>query len=323
MLSVVVPVYRSAEILPELIAELEPVLRGLDQPFEVLLVNDGSPDDSDAVIARLAAEHAWIRPLSMMRNYGQHNALLAGIRAAQGETIVTIDDDLQHPPSEIPTLLAKLAEGHDVVYGMPAREPHGLWRGAASRLVKLGLKITLGAETARMVSAFRAFRAELRDAFARYHSPYVSIDVLLTWGTTRFAGVRVRHDARRRGASGYTLRKLIVHTLNMTTGFSTVPLRLASYMGFACTAFGLGVLAWAVGRYLYLGGTTAPGFPFLASTLAIFSGAQLFALGIIGEYLARMHYRTMEKPPYAIRARPREATPAAAEDVASEPSAHA
>jgi undecaprenyl-phosphate 4-deoxy-4-formamido-L-arabinose transferase len=301
MYSVVVPVYQSAEILPELIAELEPVLRELDRPFEVILVNDGSPDGSWGVIARLASTHDWIRPIDMMRNYGQHNALLCGIRAARGDVTITLDDDLQHPPNEIPTLLAKLAEGHDVVYGMPQREPHGVFRGLASRLVKLGLKVSMGAETARMVSAFRAFRTELRDSFARYHSPYVSIDVLLTWGTSKFAGVQVRHDARRRGASGYTIRKLVVHTLNMTTGFSTVPLRLASYMGFFFTLFGLGVLGWAVGRYLYLGGTTAPGFPFLASVIAIFSGAQLFALGIIGEYLARMHYRTMEKPPYTVR----------------------
>jgi undecaprenyl-phosphate 4-deoxy-4-formamido-L-arabinose transferase len=128
----------------------------------------------------------------------------------------------------------------------------------------------------------------------------VSIDVLLTWATTRFCAVRVRHDPRAVGCSNYTFRKLVRLALTMVTGFSVLPLQLASFVGFAFTLFGFAVLAYVVGRYL-ISGTTVPGFPFLASVIAIFSGAQLFALGIIGEYLARIHSRTMEKPTYTIR----------------------
>jgi undecaprenyl-phosphate 4-deoxy-4-formamido-L-arabinose transferase len=237
-----------------------------------------------------------------MRNYGQHNALLAGIREAKYSIIITMDDDLQNPPEEIPLLLAKLYEGYDVVYGTPAREQHGLLRVLASRVTKLVLQSVIGAETARKISSFRAFRAQVSEAFANYQSPFVSIDVLLTWGTTRFAAVPVRHDPRRIGKSNYTFRKLVTHALNMMTGFSVLPLQLASLMGFGFALFGLLMLVYVLGRYLIQGGSV-PGFPFLASAIAIFSGAQLLVLGIIGEYLARMHFRMMEKPTYVIRQR--------------------
>ncbi len=299
-ISVVVPVYNSQETLAELTARLEAVLTGAAGRFEVILVNDGSRDGSWGVIERLAAADGRVRGVDLMRNYGQHNALLAGIRQARYDVTVTLDDDLQNPPEEIPVLLARLAEGYDVVYGTPRREQHGLWRDLASRATKWALQGAMGAETARHVSAFRAFRTRVREAFARYEGPFVSIDVLLTWGTTRFSAVPVRHDPRRAGVSGYSFRKLMTHALNMMTGFSTWPLQLASLVGFGFTLFGLGVLAYVLGRYLVLGGSV-PGFPFLASVIAIFSGAQLFALGIIGEYLARMHFRMMDRPPYTIR----------------------
>jgi undecaprenyl-phosphate 4-deoxy-4-formamido-L-arabinose transferase len=158
----------------------------------------------------------------------------------------------------------------------------------------------MGAEIARNVSTYRAFRTQVRDAFASYRSPFVSIDVLLTWGTTRFAAIPVSHDIRRVGKSNYTVRKLITHALNMMTGFSVLPLQLASVVGFALTFFGILVLLYVIGRYVMEGGSV-PGFPFLASVIAIFSGAQMFALGIIGEYLARMHFRSMDRPAYTVR----------------------
>ena len=299
--SVVVPVYNSEQIIPQFVARLEPVLCALTSRFELIVVNDGSRDGSWSVIRDMAARHPWIRGITLMRNYGQHNALLAGIRAARGDVIVTMDDDLQHPPEEIPKLLAKLTEGYDVVYGTPGTEAHYLGRVLASRITKLALRSAMGSAVARHVSAFRAFRARVRESFAGYRSPYVCIDVLLTWGTARFATVVVRHDARLIGESNYTVRKLVVHALNMMTGFSTVPLQLASIVGFAFTFVGLAVFSFVVGRYVIQGGSV-PGFPFLASIIAMFSGAQLFALGILGEYLARMHFRTMERPAYVVAA---------------------
>lgn len=299
-ISVVVPVHDSAGILRPLVGRLEPVLRASGRPYELLLVNDGSRDGSWAVIEEIARAHPWVRGIDLMRNYGQHNALLCGIRAARHAIVVTIDDDLQHPPEEIPALLGALEGGNDVVYGAPVQEQHGLLRDLASQVTKLALAQAMGAPIARQVSAYRAFRTSLRDAFASYDGYYVSIDVLLTWGTTRFAAIPVAHAPRHEGVSSYTFRKLVTHAMNMMTGFSTFPLQIASLVGFGFTLFGLAVLAWVLGRYL-VHGSVVPGFPFLASVIAIFSGAQLFALGIIGEYLARVHFRTMNRPPYAVR----------------------
>jgi glycosyltransferase involved in cell wall biosynthesis len=298
--SVVVPVYNSEHTLERLVERLEPVLRGRGVPFEVILVNDGSRDGSWGVIERLAEDRPWVRGIDLMRNHGQHNALLCGFRAASFDTTVSIDDDLQNPPEEIPVLLAKLGEEYDVVYGTPREGRHGLWRNLASRITKLVLQEAMGAANARHVSAFRALHTPLRQAFRDYRSPFVSVDVLLTWGTQRFAAVPVRHDPRGAGASNYTFGKLIRHALNMMTGFSTLPLQLASLVGFFFSLFGVAVLVYVVGRYLAFG-TSVAGFPFLASIIALFSGAQMFALGIIGEYLARMHLRAMERPTYTVR----------------------
>jgi undecaprenyl-phosphate 4-deoxy-4-formamido-L-arabinose transferase len=218
---------------------------------------------------------------------------------ARHETTVTLDDDLQDPPEEIAKLVALLGDDADDVYGTPEVEQHGFLRDQASRITKLALQTAMGAETARHVSAFRVFRTRLRDAFATYRGPYVSIDVLLTWGTTRFAHRPVRHEPRTIGTSNYTVRKLITHAFNMMTGFSTLPLQMASVIGFVFTVFGILILLYVLVNYLS-NGSAVPGFAFLASIVAIFSGAQLFALGIIGEYLARMHFRSMDRPTYLV-----------------------
>jgi undecaprenyl-phosphate 4-deoxy-4-formamido-L-arabinose transferase len=297
--SVVIPVYNSELHLPVLVERLQPVLRANTAIFEVIFVEDGSRDSSWQVILDLSRRYSFINGIRLMRNYGQHNALLCGIRAARHEVIVTIDDDLQNPPEEIPALLNKLGQEYDVIYGTPREQQHGFLRDIASTVTKIALQSVMGAETARSVSAFRAFRTSLRDAFAQYQGPYASIDVLLTWGTKRFASVPVRHDARREGKSNYTFGSLLRHALNMMTGFSTVPLRVASLVGLLFTGFGGVLLAFILGRYMFQG-AVVPGFAFLASTVTILSGAQLFALGIIGEYLARMHFRMMDKPTYAV-----------------------
>jgi glycosyltransferase involved in cell wall biosynthesis len=299
-LSVVVPVYNSAETLGTLVERLRDVLERLEREWEIVLVNDGSADSSWDRIAGLVAEDDRVRGLDLMRNYGQHNALLAGIRAATQPIVVTLDDDLQNPPEEIPKLLAKLDEGFDVVYGSFTERRFGLLRNIGTAITKLALRWVIGSDIAGKVSAFRAVRTGLRDAFASYNAPYVSIDVLLSWGTTRFGSVPVAHDRRAEGHSSYSFGRLANHALNVMTGFSTRPLRFASLIGLTFTLFGLVVLAIVLITYAVEGGSV-PGFPFLASVIAIFSGAQLLTLGIIGEYLARMHLRVMDRPPFAVR----------------------
>jgi undecaprenyl-phosphate 4-deoxy-4-formamido-L-arabinose transferase len=301
-ISVVIPVYNSASILPELVDRLETVLVRETPSFELILVDDDSRDESWVAIEALVEKRSWVRGIRLMRNCGQHNALLCGIQASQHDVIVTMDDDLQNPPEEIPKLVGRLGPGCDVVYGTPEHEQHGLLRDASSRITKVALQGAMGAEIARKVSAFRAFRGGLREAFLGYGSSFVSVDVLLSWSTTRFATVTVLHAPRKSGTSNYTLRKLLTHALNMMTGFSVIPLQVASMLGFILTFFGIGLFGYVIGRFM-LEGTSVPGFPFLASIISIFSGAQLFALGVIGEYIARIHFRTMGKPPFTVRSR--------------------
>ena len=224
-----------------------------------------------------------------MRNYGQHNALLVRHPRRAVRDVVTIDDDLQHPPEEIAKLLEQARRGlrrrlrharSANSTGSCATWPRGSrsWRCRAA----------MGAQTARNVSAFRAFRTRPARAFAAYGGPYVSIDVLLTWGTD---AVRARRGPPRPAAGGGVQLHLpacsSTHALNMMTGFSTLPLQIASLIGFVFTLFGFAVLV-LVARHYVVDGGSVPGFPFLASIIAIFCGAQLFALGIIGEYLARI-----------------------------------
>jgi glycosyltransferase involved in cell wall biosynthesis len=297
--SVIVPVYRGAPTLPLLADRVSAVFSARNQSYELIFVEDGGGDTSWDVIGQLSQVDPRVKGIRLRRNFGQHNAILCGIRAARGTTIVTIDDDLQNPPDEIARLLDKLEEGFDVVYGAPNNQTHGFLRNTASRVVKFSLRSSMGAANASNVSSFRAFRTSLRDAFGNYQSPTVSIDVLLTWGTSAFSSVVVRQDKRQGGQSGYSLARLVIHAFNMMTGFSTLPLQFASLTGFAFAVFGFILLAYVLIQYLIVG-SAVPGFAFIASMVAIFSGVQLFAIGIIGEYLGRIHLRTMNRPPYFV-----------------------
>jgi undecaprenyl-phosphate 4-deoxy-4-formamido-L-arabinose transferase len=299
-ISVVVPVYNSEDSLTPLVDGLHEVLPRLAGEWEIILVNDGSRDRSWEVVRDLAASHERIRGMNMIRNFGQHNALLAGIRAARYGVTVTMDDDLQHPPEEIPKLLAALGAGADVVYGTPGRMQHGFWRNFFSRFTKRAMAHAMRIDNVVELNAFRALRTDLRAAFAAYESPHLLLDVLLSWGTSRFAAVNVEHKPRIYGRSNYTPLKLFNQAMLMLTGFSTAPLRLGSAIGFLLTLFGVAVLLYVLGVY-FIVGTSVPGFAFLASIVAIFSGAQLFALGIIGEYLARIFNRSMQRPVYVVK----------------------
>ncbi len=297
-ISVVIPVFNSEGTLHPLISAIDAALHGAVGEYEIILINDGSRDSSWQVIRQLRATNRRVRGINLLRNYGQHNAVLCGIRAARHEVIVTLDDDLQNPPAEIPKLLARLEEGYDVVYGTPELEQHGFMRDVASVVTKIVWQKILGAKTARDLSAFRAMRTKIRDGFTHYHGPFVSVDVLLTWGTTKFSSIKVKHSPRAQGRSNYTLMKLISHAVTITTGFSTLPLQFATFGGAVCLLLGLVLLIYVVARALLEG--SPPGFPFLASIVIIFSSAQLLAMGIIGEYVGRISSRVMARPAYAV-----------------------
>jgi len=297
-ISVVVPVYNGSDTLPLLANEIGQVLPDVADKFELVLVNDGSPDQSWNVISELAQTYPWVRGINLMRNYGQHNATLCGIREARYEVIVVMDDDLQNPPREIPKLLKKLEEGYDVVYGVARKRQQVWWKNVASVVVKRAISYVMGLRTVRDIGAFKAFRAGLRKSFANFNSPDVLVDVLLSWGTSRFASVPVDEAPRTVGKSNYNFFKLIKVSLLVLTSYTTIPLRFASIIGFLFTLFGVGVLTYVLIVYFTAG--SIPGFSFLASTIIIFSGVQLFALGIIGEYLARVFERTGGKQTYTV-----------------------
>ena len=230
-----------------------------------------------------------MRALLLRRNYGQHNALMAGLSRARYEITITMDDDLQHRPDQVTT---------------PGRAPAqprrrlGLWIGDHRRTrvrpfdgvpaVKAGLAMA-GVPNARQVSAFRAFRTELRDGFAHIADPFVSLDVVLSWTTTSVVGVPVRMDERASGRSNYSLAGLIRHAWNMVTGYGTIPLRLVIWLGFVCSFLGLFGLVDILVMHA-LGQIKVAGFTTLVALLTAFSGAMMLSIGVLGEYIGRLHF---------------------------------
>lgn len=299
--SIVVPVYQGQHSLCELYQRLSVTLNNTDTDWELILVDDASPDQSWSIIRELCDGDPRVIGMQMSRNYGQHAALLAGIRAATRSITVTMDDDLQHRPEEVLDLVRALDSGDvDLVYGKSIVEEHGFWRNVTSRVAKWTISATIGADQARDSSAFRAFRTQLREGWTRVSDPYVSIDVLLSWTTTRHSAVPVTMDQRATGQSSYTIRKLVRHMLNMFTGYSTRPLRIVTWLGFMTSLFGLCTMLYVVIQRIIVG-NVVPGFAFLASLIAVLGGMQLFGLGVIGEYLGRIHVRSMAQPTFVLR----------------------
>ena len=294
--SIVVPTYKSPTTLTELVERTE--LLGLSA-FEIIIVDDGNNDATWEQIGLLSQSKKSVIGLRLGRNFGQHSALLAGVRKAKYHQIVTIDDDLQNPPEEIPNLLAELVNGVDVVYGVSTQVRQNVWRRFTSRTAKAIFAKVLGFESAISISSFRAFRTQLREGFAGELGPHVSLDALLTWSTSRFSTLEVEHHARRVGKSNYSFTKLVRFMLDTATSYSTRPLRLATTLGFITTLFGLLLLVWVVGNAIFVG-DSVPGFPFLAASIAVFSGVQLVVLGILGEYLGKIHFRAMNKPTFSV-----------------------
>lgn len=299
-ISVVIPVYRSALTLPKLVSRLSQVLSKIARSHEILLVNDGSPDQSWTILRELAQKHPCLVAINLMRNYGQHAALAAGIRASRGKIILTLDDDLQTPPEEMPKLLEKLDEGFDLVYGIRREEQHGILRNQCSRLGKIFLARLLGVSVATSISSYKAFQSKLREPLMQHEGPVVFVDALLCYGTARIGVVQVEHQGRKAGVSGYSWGKLIRHYANMTTSFSQVPLKIASLLGISTTLLGILLFLFVLLIYFFRG-VPVPGFTFVAASVTLFSGIQLFILGIIGEYLARMHQKLIGMPAYVIR----------------------
>lgn len=301
--SVIVPVFGRGQALNELVERCIQTLADRYDPFEVILVDDGSPGEAWETIRDLASRTSCVRGIKLARNSGQHNASLAGIRDARYSLCVTMDDDLQNSPESMAVLIDSLeAWDLDVVYGVPQDPNKSLSRRIASSVTRRTLRYVLSVDVGIQVSSFRAFRTVVRDAFEGSLGPGVSLDALLSWATNSFGYVSVPHFPRDHGRSSYTALKLFGLAGDAITGYSTRPLRVASLVGIVAGIMGVASLLWTAGKPL-LTGSSVPGFPFLASTIVTFSGLQLLFLGIIGEYMARMHSRIMAKPAYVVRER--------------------
>lgn len=294
----IIPVYQGEQTLLELANRLNSALPLFCKKYEVIFVNDGSRDGSWQKIKEISKKFSWARGINLMRNYGQDNATLCGIRAAQLPIIITMDDDLQHPPEELHKLVEKLDEGDDVIFGVAQNVHENFFRLVVTNLTKRILASIIRSKTLREISALRAFRTNLRDAFSHFNNPSVNLDFLLSWATSRFNSTPINLEKRKQGKSNYSFSKLVSTTLLILTTFSTAPLRLASYLGFFMTLVGLAVFIYVIVIALTEG--SVPGFPFLASIIALFGGAQLFTLGIFGEYLAHVFTRSTDRPAYVI-----------------------
>jgi glycosyltransferase involved in cell wall biosynthesis len=299
-LSVVIPVYRSEASLRPLTGRLRRVLDATGLDYEIVFVEDGSPDRSWDVLRAAQAENPdRVVAVQLMRNFGQHNALMCGFRQARGRVVVTMDDDLQNPPEEIPRLLAALeARDLDLVYGNYGDKRHARWRNLGSTLVNTFYRATF--RTGVTVTSFRAVRRELLESIFPYDLNFTFIDGLLAWNTRRIGETPVEHRPRAEGRSGYNLSKLVTLALNLFTNFSLAPLQFVSACGLfaACSGFALAFLYLC--RYL-LSSITVPGYASIIISILVMGGVQLVALGIMGEYLGRLHLNVNRKPQYTVR----------------------
>jgi len=301
-LSVVVPVYRSEATLRTLVERLRAVLDGTGMSYEVVLVDDGSPDGAWHILEELQASFPdHIVAIQLMRNYGQHNSLMCGFRHARGRLILTMDDDLQNPPEEIPKLLAAIqATGSDLVYGNYDVKEHRLWRNLSSRIVNGFYRLVFRSPVT--VTSFRVIRRELLETIFDYSLNFTFVDGLLAWNTQRIGTVLVEHHPRRSGRSGYSLSKLAVLALNLFTNFSLLPLQLVSACGLAAAAGGFAGGVYYLVRFA-MSGITVPGYASTILATLVLGGTQLLALGVIGEYVGRLHLNVNRKPQYSLRSK--------------------
>jgi undecaprenyl-phosphate 4-deoxy-4-formamido-L-arabinose transferase len=289
MISVVVPVYRSAALLPALAQRLKRVLEAQGRPWEIIMVDDASPDHSYAVMRELRAQDARVRIVQLARNHGQQHATLCGLNYARGDEVVTIDDDLQNPPEEIAPLLARLREGHAAVIGRIIDKRHGWWRNAGSRAHQALAERIIGKPRDLYLSSFRALSRAAVDRLVRYKGahPHISALLLKSVPSAAVVNVDVRHDARQIGASSYSLRKLVKTASFLLINHSYIPLRFMTVWGFFLSALSLLFAAWVVVRVLFYA-DSVQGWPSLAVLVAFLSGNILMALGVVGEYLGRL-----------------------------------
>ena len=300
-ISVVVPVYNGAETVPKLIEQLDKHLRP-QNALELILVNDGSTrDNSDEVCEVAAQQNDWIVYIELSTNFGEHNAVMAGLNHCKGDYVVIMDDDLQNPPHEVIRLVDELDRGdYDVVFSYYKKKQHGMSRNLGSAFNNLIASYVLKKPRDLYLSSFKCISRSVVKQVIKYDGPYPYIDGLILRSTTRYGRLEVEHYSREAGRSGYSLRKLVGLWLNMFTNFSILPLRIASAIGLL-----LATLSGFAGIVVIIEKIMNPDLPtgwasiFVA--LLFMSSVQLLAIGLMGEYLGRVLMKLNNIPQFVVR----------------------
>jgi polyisoprenyl-phosphate glycosyltransferase len=302
--SMVIPVYRSATILPHLIKQIDDAMNeaGLSGQFESVLVNDCSPDESWQVIETLCEQYSSVRGINLMKNTGQHNAIMAGLNYASGNIIVMMDDDLQHSPKYILQLVNRIKEGYDVCYTKFRERKHSAWKVFCSRFTDKMAKILLGKPKGIYMSPFKAISRAVRNEVIKYTGPYAYVDGLILMVTGNIATLDVEHFNRYAGRGNYSFIKGLTLWFQMATNFSVVPLRIASFLGLLSAICGFILSLVLIIEKLTMD-VPIIGWASLIVTILLMGGIQLFAIGAIGEYLGRTYININKKPQFVVRSK--------------------
>ncbi len=301
--SFVIPCYRSEHTLENVVAEIHKTLKDMEQyDYEIILVNDCSPDGTWAVIRRICQENNRIRGINFAKNFGQHAALMAGLRQSSGDYVVCLDDDGQTPADEVGKLLGKLEEGYDAVYASYAHKQHSLFRNLGSKVNELMTRIMLEKPRQLYISSYFAVRRFVVEDMVRYENSYPYVIGLVLRATKNITNVEVSHRERQEGSSGYNLKKLLGLWFNGFTAFSVKPLRIATCIG--CLSAAVGFL---YGLYTIIKRMVNPqvpmGFSSTMAAIVFFGGMIMIMLGLIGEYIGRIYISLNNSPQYVIRER--------------------
>ena len=301
--SFVIPCYRSEHTLENVVAEIHKTLKDMEQyDYEIILVNDCSPDGTWAVIRRICQEDNRIRGINFAKNFGQHAALMAGLRQSSGDYVVCLDDDGQTPADEVGKLLGKLEEGYDAVYASYAHKQHSLFRNLGSKVNELMTRIMLEKPRQLYISSYFAVRRFVVEDMVRYENSYPYVIGLVLRATKNITHVEVSHRERQEGSSGYNLKKLLGLWFNGFTAFSVKPLRIATCIG--CLSAAVGFL---YGLYTIIKRMVNPqvpmGFSSTMAAIVFFGGMIMIMLGLIGEYIGRIYISLNNSPQYVIRER--------------------
>ncbi|SDA65897.1 undecaprenyl-phosphate 4-deoxy-4-formamido-L-arabinose transferase [Lachnospiraceae bacterium G11] len=300
-ISFVIPCYRSALTIEKVVKEIEDTMPYLPEyDYEIVLVNDSSPDDTFEVISKLALDNEKVLAINLARNFGQHAALMAGFRHTTGDIVVALDDDGQTPADEVGKLIEKLEEGYDVCYAKYDHKKHSCFRNFGSKVNERMTRVMLGKSKELYISSYFAVKRFILNDMLRYENCYPYVIGLVLRTTKNICNVNVNHREREIGTSGYTMKKLLALWMNGFTAFSVVPLRIATYFGLFCAAAGFVYTIVTIIRKI-IDNQAPMGYPTLICAVMIIGGVLMMMLGLIGEYIGRMYITMNNAPQYVIK----------------------